>query len=333
MMFHDPMAVAQEKMTQVCLFLEQHHLPPTPLNYQVAYTHISATNKDLDCAINKAIKAHTKIDCVFIEQLYYQFLDQGQRTQSELLEGVDSLVTELHENAETSQKQVIRFAQQVSQCVHNLDEHNIQKSKRALSTLTKQTELLLKQHKQFKQALIKSRLDYERNQKLLLDLRKQHLLDPQTGLYKRHYLHQKVSLWQSQQKSVCALSIQVDNLDEFSTRFGDVVGEVVLNRIANNIKRYVVESGLPGRTGKKEFTVILADVDLDTASVIAEKVRKGVERLKFVSAKGKIPLPNVSLALGIAQLAPEQDFNMLAKRAGYAAQKAHSLGQHCYISH
>ncbi|RRS10321.1 GGDEF domain-containing protein [Pseudoalteromonas sp. J010] len=333
MMFHDPMAVAQEKMTQVCLFLEQHHLPPTPLNYQVAYTYISATNKPLNETLAKAIKSNTKIDCVLIEQLYYQFLDPGQKVQSELLEGVDSLVTELHENTESSQKHIIRFAQQVSQCIHNLDEHNIQKSKRALSTLTKQTELLLKQHKLFKQALIKARQDYERNQQLLLDLRKHHLLDPQTGLYKRHYLHQKVALWQSQQKSVCALSIQVDNLDAFSTRFGDVVSEVVLNRVANNIKRYVVESGLPGRTGKKEFTIILADVDLDTASVIAEKVRKGVERLKFVSTKGKMPLPNVSLALGIAQLAPEHDFNILAKRASFAAQKAQSLGQHCYISH
>ena len=333
MMFHDPMAVAQEKMTQVCLFLEQHHLPPTPLNYQVAYIHISAANAELDAAIEQAVKSKTKIDSVFVEQLYYQFIDQGQKVQSQLLEGVDSLMTQLQGDTEASQKHVTQFAQQISHCVHNLDEHNIAKSKRALTTLTKQTELLLKQHKQFKQALLKSRQDYQQSQKLLKELRKQHLLDSQTGLYKRHFLQQKVELWQSQQKTVCALSVQVENLDDFVSRFGDMVGEVVLNRIAKSLKRYVVESGLPGRTGKQEFTVILADIDLYTADVIAEKVRKGVERLKFVSAKGKVPLPNVALSLGIAQLAPEQDFNALVKRAGYAAQKAQSLGQSCYTSH
>ncbi|WP_440054740.1 GGDEF domain-containing protein [Pseudoalteromonas sp. T1lg65] len=333
MMFHDSMSIAQEKMTQVCLFLEQHQLPPTPMNYQVAYTHVSKVNKDLDNAIERFINSKQKIDCIFMEQLYYQFLDKGQQLQTDIIDGVDSVMNKLDESTQRSQQHIAQFANQVSHCVHSLDANNVEKSRRALNALTKHTETLLRQHKQYKVDLLQVQQLQEKNQRLLKLLRKEHLLDPQTGLYKRHYLSKKVELWQSQQKSVCALSIQVENLDEFISKFGDVVGEIVLNRVANNIKRYVTESGFPGRTGKQEFTVLLADVDLDTAEMIAEKVRKGVEKLKFVSAKGKLPLPQVTISQGIAKMHESQGFDTLAKRAGSAAQKALSMGTSCYIGH
>ena len=49
------MAIAQEKMTKVCMFLEHHVLPPTPLNFQVVYTYTSKIHFALNNAIDDAI--------------------------------------------------------------------------------------------------------------------------------------------------------------------------------------------------------------------------------------------------------------------------------------
>ncbi|XQF93897.1 GGDEF domain-containing protein [Pseudoalteromonas espejiana] len=326
------MAVAQEKMTNVCLFLERHALPPSPLNYQVAYTYISQSKQDLNKAIDEAISQSANIDSVLIEQLYFEFLNEGHTTQVSMINNVNGVIDSLSRNAQSTEKQIVRFAGQVSECMHSLDENNVEQSRQALDELTGQTATLLEQHKQFKLELSRAKKLHEKTQKQLTQLRKQHIIDPQTGLYKRHYLTQQTQVWSTQEKSICAIAIQIDNLDHFVDNYGDVIGEVILSKVAKQVQKYVFQSGLPGRTAKDQFTVLLADIDPETANVIAEKVRNGVEKLRFVSSKSGIKLPGINLSLGIAQQIKNDNFNQLAKKASQAAFKARSLGQSSFTA-
>ena len=331
-MFHDSMAIAQEKMTKVCVFLERYALSPTPLNYQVVYTYTSQTNLELNKALDRAIAVEDNIDSVLIEQLHAEFLNTGHTEQVNMIQNVDGVISSLSQNSQATEKQIIRFAGQVSECVHSLDENNIEQSRQALEVLHNQTAELLNQHKQFKQELSKAKQLHEKTKKQLNQLRKQHIIDSQTGLYKRHYLTQQTQVWTNQKKSICAIAIQIDNLDHFTENYGDIIGEVILNKVAKQVQKYVFQSGLPGRTAKDQFTVLLADIDPETANVIAEKVRNGVEKLRFVSSKTGIKLPCIGLSLGIAQHLQEDDFNQLAKKASHAAFKARSLGQSSYTA-
>ena len=92
------------------------------------------------------------------------------------------------------------------------------------------------------------------------------------------------------------------------------------------------ESGLPGRTAKDQFTIILADIDPETATLIAQKVRSGVEKLRFISSKNGTKLPSIDLSLGIAQHQQHDSFNQLAKKASQAAFKARSLAQSVFTA-
>lgn len=331
MIFHDPMAVAQEKMTKVCLFLEQHHLPPTPLNYQVTYTYISKSDCELNAALDAILNSGQKIDSIYLEQLYFEYINQGHQEEAAMLKNVEGMISNLHNSTRSSERQIGYFSEQLHHCVHSLDEHNIEKSKRALQLLTKQTQALLQQQAHFKDTLKKARAVHKKTQGQLLKLRKAHIIDTQTGMYKRHYLNQQTQSWIEQHKSICAMAIQVENIHEFSDKYGDAIGEVVLNRVARKIQKYVFESGLPGRTGKNEFTVLLPDIEPDTALIIAEKVRKGVEKLKFVSSKSPLELPSVQLSLGIVKQHQETDFTALSRKASQAAHQALILNQTYYI--
>ncbi len=331
-MFHDSMAIAQEKMTKVCIFLEHHSLPPSPLNYHVVYTYVSQANQKLNTAIDRAIAQKKTIDSVYVEQLYFDFMEQGYKMNTAIVRNVDSVINSLSRNANTNEQNMIRFADQVTDCVHAIDENNLEQTRHALKMLSKQSEVLLNQHRQFKQEIAKAKSLQEKTQKQLTQLRKQHITDPQTGLYKRHYLNQQTQLWIGQNKAVCAISIQIENLDHFISNYGDVIGEVILSKVAKQVQKYVLESGLPGRTGKDEFTILLADIEPETANLIAEKVRNGVEKLRFVSSKNGTKLPAITLALGIAKHEEGNDFNYLARKASLAAAKAKSLGQSSYIA-
>ncbi|MBQ4813879.1 diguanylate cyclase [Pseudoalteromonas luteoviolacea] len=332
MMFHDPMALAQEKMTKVCHFLELHQLPPTPLNYQVTYTYISRSNPDLAERLDRDLRNGIAIDNVYIEQLYFEFVYAEHQAELAVLKEVDNVIDELAVSTARSQQSITQFRRHIQNCSHALSNQEPASSKQILAEFSLHTERLLEQQQRFKVSLQKARKTQKEQHRALGEIRKQRLIDPHTGLYKRHYLSQKAELWLDQDKALCAISIQVDNLEEFTAKYGDVIGEAVLQRIAQKIKKYVVESGIPGRTGKQEFTILLADIEPETAQIIAAKIRKGIQKLKFISNRGNIQFPELQLAVGIAKRQAEVDFNELANKASFAAQKAQALGRDCYIS-
>ena len=321
MMFHDSMAIAQEKMTKVCMFLEHHVLPPTPLNFQVVYTYISKIHFALNNAIDDAIDANQNIDELFIEQLYFEYLNQGHKTEVAMIENVNGVINSLSRNAQQTEKKLNDFAGHINDCLHSLDENNIANSRLALERLNEQTQLLLSQQAQFKQELSQAKKLHEATKKQLNTLRKQHVIDPQTGLYKRHYLTKQTQLWLKQDKSISAIAIQIDNLEHFINNFGDAIGEVILNKVAKQVQKYVSQSGLAGRSAKDQFIVLLANIEPETAKLIAEKVITGVEKLRFISSKSDLKLPPISLSLGITEQ-QQGDFNQLVKSASNAAFKS-----------
>ena len=107
----------------------------------------------------------------------------------------------------------------------------------------------------------------------------------------------------------------------------------MLNRVAKKIQKYVFESGLPGRTAKDEFVVLMSDIEPETANIIAEKIRVGVEKLKFVSSKSDKNLPKVDLSFGIAKRNDEENFNALAPRHSFAHIQCCSLSLNRAVCH
>jgi diguanylate cyclase len=47
------------------------------------------------------------------------------------------------------------------------------------------------------------------------------------------------------QRKIAAISIDIDNFSGFNDSYGNLVGNVVLSKIARKISHYVKDSGLP----------------------------------------------------------------------------------------
>ena len=86
-------------------------------------------------------------------------------------------------------------------------------------------------------------------------------------------------------QDIAALAINLDHFRQFNESYGMTIGNVILSKVAQKVKSYVEDSGLPVRMAGEEFLVLIPDADLTSAQEVAEKVRNGVERLQFVNAK------------------------------------------------
>ena len=150
----------------------------------------------------------------------------------------------------------------------------------------------------------------------LRKLRKEIYLDPVTGLHNRKAMTKHVEAWLSEddEKGIAAIVINVDHFEEFNERFGVLIGDVILSKIAKKVASYVDDSGLPVRSANDEFIVLLPDVDNDIANEIAEKIKQGVDKIRFVSVQSGVRLPKMSISCGTSEIQPKESLNRFINR-------------------
>jgi diguanylate cyclase (GGDEF)-like protein len=107
-------------------------------------------------------------------------------------------------------------------------------------------------------------------------------LDTQTGLWNaRQFLAalQKESRRAKRyQLDLCVLYIDLDNYREINERHGDLVGDILLREVAILLKNKIRDIDMAARMAGEEFGLILPETERMGAFLVAERVRKEVER-------------------------------------------------------
>ncbi len=167
-------------------------------------------------------------------------------------------------------------------------------------------------------ALVEIELGAERvNQlqfKLLLEigqLRSQALVDSLTRLWNRGAVLEILEMERGRAKRKGhSLGVVIADLDFFKNvndQYGHPIGDAVLLETAVRIRKNLRDSDCAGRYGGEEFLVILPEVDLAQARVIAERIRGSVEDAPFITARGPL---RVTLSLGLGVWPPGEELTL-----------------------
>lgn len=102
------------------------------------------------------------------------------------------------------------------------------------------------------------------------------LLDPMTGLYNKSALKVKAEEFfhdkRNTNKCHAVMVIDIDNFKRVNDRLGHMVGDVVIENIANTIRKVIRDDDIAGRAGGDEFVIILRDVSANMAESKAESI-------------------------------------------------------------
>src|SRR3954470_1008501 len=99
-----------------------------------------------------------------------------------------------------------------------------------------------------------------------------------------------------------ALSLVLLDIDFFKTindTHGHLAGDHVLKHVASSLKTRVRREDIVARYGGEEFGLLLPEVDLKGAVLLAEKARKLIEKTRFEFDKTEI---GVTVSAGVAAL-------------------------------
>ena len=160
-------------------------------------------------------------------------------------------------------------------------------------------------------------------------------LDALTGFNNRRQLEerikQEVSSAKRQKRNLCAIMTDVDFFKSANDTYGHAVGDLVLKTIARVIKMQLRDYDIAGRYGGEEFSIILPYTKLPEAQMVAERLRKAVEKTKIDISKVNSDVTEknigVTISLGVAEYSPDDDENTLLQKADKALYKAKENGR------
>lgn len=172
-------------------------------------------------------------------------------------------------------------------------------------------------------------LDITARKQLELDLQRAAECDPLTGLYNRRKFFEAareiVASADSETRLITVAVIDIDYFKAVNDGYGHAVGDEVLCRVAEVIRREMGEDTVVARAGGEEFYAVLPGYETALASVHLERLRRKVAALE-IDADGT-PI-GVTISIGLASFDPNREtISEGLKRADQALYRAKNGGR------
>jgi diguanylate cyclase (GGDEF)-like protein len=93
--------------------------------------------------------------------------------------------------------------------------------------------------------------------------------------------------------------VDIDRLHVLNENLGMHVGDEMIVRVAEVIRRQVAPRMLAARISGDRFALYVADANLDTAQTVAEQIRDGIARIEFVAGNERV---EITASCGVARV-------------------------------
>ncbi len=130
----------------------------------------------------------------------------------------------------------------------------------------------------------------ELNQKLeetMALLKMQACRDSLTGIYHRgtimEFLEQTLRAGIRKKQSVSLIMVDLDNFKTINDRYGYIIGDMVLKKVAKTMTNHIRNYDRIGRYGGEKFLIVLDDTDATEVIIVAERIRRAIAKLELGS--------------------------------------------------
>lgn len=144
------------------------------------------------------------------------------------------------------------------------------------------------------------------------ELKKLSVCDVLTGLYNRRALDEQFQrLWRTQEK-VAVFMIDVDHFKYFNDLYGHQSGDVCLQDVAKALENStkLFPEAFVSRYGGEEFTILIPNVDTETASSLAQTLCRDV-RLLQIPHQASLVSQIVTISIGVAVINVKDEPNWM----------------------
>ena len=169
------------------------------------------------------------------------------------------------------------------------------------------------------------------NARLFKEIQTLAITDGLTGLFNRRhfYLMANLEFIRSSRynRPLSLLMIDVDLFKRINDTYGHLVGDKVLNNVAQKCFLKVRGGDLAGRYGGEEFTLLLPETNEASALALAERLREMIAETPLMVDQGQV---NITVSIGVAQKDTGcNNLEELLRRSDEALYNAKNAGRNC----
>lgn len=154
------------------------------------------------------------------------------------------------------------------------------------------------------------------------------VIDGLTGLYVRRYFDARLSHEVNRHRryggSFSLVMIDIDHFKNFNDTWGHQIGDAVLRETAKVVALGLREVDLAARFGGEEMCTLLPETNLEGATLVAERIRRGVETHAVPGPKGPL---QVTVSVGVAEYETDMPPDELMRRADAALYRSKEGGR------
>jgi diguanylate cyclase (GGDEF)-like protein len=164
---------------------------------------------------------------------------------------------------------------------------------------------------------------------LMLQLRDQAHTDPLTRLANRGWFQESFSRELKKatrlNQNLALIMFDIDHFKKINDRFGHQAGDRALVKLAETARLAIRDYDLISRWGGEEFVALLPDTDLETARLIAERLREQI------AATDLPEIGQVTCSFGVVERRNNENGDSLINRADAALYQAKDAGRNRVI--
>jgi diguanylate cyclase (GGDEF)-like protein len=158
-----------------------------------------------------------------------------------------------------------------------------------------------------------------------IKLQHESLTDTLTGTGNRRMINQAIEAeigryYRHERQAFSILLLDIDFFKKINDNFGHPVGDEVLQLLCLKLKALLRVSDTLARWGGEEFVILLPTADIDSAAILAERMRAEVEKTSFNNQL-------VTISISAAEYQRGESQEMLLKRLDLALYEAKNTGR------
>ncbi len=142
------------------------------------------------------------------------------------------------------------------------------------------------------------------NSRLYKKVEELSITDGLTKLYNKRYLMhilpQELNRVARYDRILSLIMFDIDFFKKINDTYGHIQGDIVLKEISEIVRKEIRKNDISVRYGGEEFIVILPEVGIEGATIVAEKIKKAVEEFSFSGQKEPLHL-TISLGVGLCK--------------------------------
>ncbi len=155
--------------------------------------------------------------------------------------------------------------------------------------------------------------------------------DSLTGLYNRRYFRKavgrEIARCRRHRLTFSLLLMDLDHFKDLNDRYGHLIGDAVLRKVARCFREVIRDVDVPCRYGGEEFAVLLPETGRLGAYVVADRLRERIES-DFLNKPTGGRITPITISGGIAVFPSDgREFSLLLERADEGLYKAKGEGR------